>query len=734
MKRLLTVLSALTLLASCTAFGGRVVIDANDGWLMTVGDEPEFADPDLDDSAWKAIAVPSYEKLGKAEGYFWLRARIAVPDALRDGPFWFNTGKVWGAAEIYADGVLIGHRGGMPPDYLMRPGLTSAVLVPANLVRDDATVLIALRCYLQGDTTYFPGFSLLDRAGYAFAHDLQNAFNGMLYVILAAICLFLGIYSVAQFAANPRDRSFLFFSLSLIFMSLYFYDLGAERFVPSGLVFRATARAALTASIGCLILFFMRFFTVCDRRPLRIGIAVHMAVMAVAFLANSRSESRLDAVFNVGLIPIFAGIIFGVIIVVVAARKGNPDALPVVVGLLLGIGFGIHDIVYQINKVTPFAWLQGLTFFAINMSVFVSMSWRTVRFQRDLARNTAEVLSQRDRLTGLFAEISRQVSETRGVAERLETAVVGVSDAAERSADSGTAIVTTVERQTDALSGARGAVDGLLGSIEKVDAELETESAKLRDGMGRIAELLGGVELVVRKIEDTAALSESLREVGERGEREIAQLRSAIDKVGTSSTEIREIVEVVNDLAERTNMLAMNASIEAAHAGQFGKGFTIIAQEIKKLAQASAGRAAMIVEIMTSVDGIVEEVAKAASRASEALSSMITRTADAAETIRRIARDAEDTKRQGATAQDALNDIGESSNRVKGESARQGDYSAQVRLAMATLLDSTKDVKESSSDIMRRDRELVGQATALRELAGSSRSIAEALSALMKRE
>ncbi|MCX7025869.1 MAG: methyl-accepting chemotaxis protein [Spirochaetes bacterium] len=714
--------------------GPRLMMAADDGWVFSVGDDPARSSPGFDDSSWIAAGIPSRIALGMPEGYWWLRAKLVVPPELRGKPVWFNTGKAWAAMEIYVNGVLIGLRGGMPPGYFMRPGLTNTALIPSSLVDGDGTVSLALRCYTKGTATFLPGFQLVNLEGADFLENVQNLFNGELYVVLAAICLFIGIYFIAQFVANPGEHAFLFFSFSLIFIALYFYDLGAARFVTTGLLLRAIARAALTLSMGFLILFFMRFFGICDNRILRGGIMAEMAVVFIAFILNAKGEAELNVVFNLSLLPVFAGILFGTFIVARAAMKGVPDALPIIVGLVVGIGFGIHDIIYQMIGVDPFAWLQGMSFFTLNLSVFVAMSWRTARFQKDLNRNTVEIQRQRDRLESLFGEIGRAVDETSEVAGKLESSVADVSNAAGRSANAGTSIGASVKRQNEALAEAREAVTGLLGSIEKVDAELESETVNLENGLEIVTGLLEGVGRMAGEIEKTAALSDALSLVGSQGEREVVELSSAIEKVRRGSSEIRGIVDAVNDFAEQTNLLAMNASIEAAHAGQFGRGFAVIAQEIKKLAAASANRACKIGEIMDSIDGLVGEATQASVRAAEALNHMAGETAGAALNIRTIVRDAESSRKQGAQAQAALNDIGSSASRVKSESARQGTYSSQVRGSMSTLFDCTGEVSGASDDIMKHDRNLVEQSSALQNLAAASRSIAGDLSALMKRE
>lgn len=84
-------------------------------------------------------------------------------------------------------------------------------------------------------------------------------------------------------------------------------------------------------------------------------------------------------------------------------------------------------------------------------------------------------------------------------------------------------------------------------------------------------------------------------------------LGTSISNVGEAASKIGEITVTISDIAEETNLLALNASIEAARAGEAGRGFSVVAEQIKKLAETSADAAAEIASLITSVTGLIEE-------------------------------------------------------------------------------------------------------------------------------
>ena len=90
----------------------------------------------------------------------------------------------------------------------------------------------------------------------------------------------------------------------------------------------------------------------------------------------------------------------------------------------------------------------------------------------------------------------------------------------------------------------------------------------------------------------------------------IHNLEEAVDKVGTASGEIVDIIKLIGDIAEETNLLSLNASIEAARAGEAGRGFAVVASQIGVLAKNSADSVAHITSLINEINGLVDDAVK----------------------------------------------------------------------------------------------------------------------------
>lgn len=725
--------SFLCFLAVCAfslpLFGQRVSVALNQGWKLSMDNRADFADARFNDAAWDTLKLPLNLSLPARGGFFWLRTRVAVPESLRGQKIWFDSGKTEAAFDLYINGEYVGSRGRLPPDYRLRQQLNEVFFIPESLVRSGELV-IALHCYFSSVQAGLTGFALVNQAQADWLSGVQVFFNMRMYVLLAAICLFLGVYFFIQYAGDRSDSASLWYALSTILITIYFFDMGSEVIVVD-LLQVALARSAMNASLGFILLFFMKFFRTRGYGVLKRVIPLAYVVLTAAYVLNYRNNAAIDLIFNISLLPVFAIILFALFTVVRASARGNPDARPILVGLLIGLGFGIHDIVYQVLGTWPFAWLQGFTFFALNLSVFIAMSVRAARAQQENIRFGRDMAEQHQKMGRLVSSIQTLMSENLAVSSTLDSAVKEISAEIGRSNSSAIEISGLIQRQTQDMSEAGLAIDQLLRSISTVNRELEAEAGSIESSARDTARLIDGFLAISSMLKETAVFTDTLEKLTSRGKSDMAALGRTMESVREQSVQIRSVVDALNEFAERTNLLAMNASIEAAHAGSSGRGFAVIAQEIKKLASASGERAGKITELVLAIEAAVKNALETADTVRVSLEEIAAGADETAKRMRDASGQTELQQRAGQAIADEAGKLAVSAQTMIAEVGAQTALSGNVRDSMTALADIVAKTGVAAAAILERNRQLEEQAAQVRRATDRSQAAVSELQRLL---
>lgn len=301
--------------------------------------------------------------------------------------------------------------------------------------------------------------------------------------------------------------------------------------------------------------------------------------------------------------------------------------------------------------------------------------------------------------------IIRQVIETTelvsSASEQLTASAGQSAQAANQVASSASDISQASQDQLSALTGSLKAVEKISAAIQQIAVNagaVATDADRTAAAAQAGSKVIGAVVAQMDCIEQT-----------------VKESSQVVTELGTRSEEIGQIVGVITNIASQTNLLALNAAIEAARAGEQGRGFAVVADEVRKLAEQSQAATQQI-------SGLIDEIRKDTERAVVAMH----------KGSREVELGSQQVHNSGKTFQDIVNFIDQVSNQTKGISGGIQDislHSNQIVAAVRHVGETGKDILGQTQTVSAATEE---QSAAMEEIASSSQALAKLAEELRK--
>lgn len=340
----------------------------------------------------------------------------------------------------------------------------------------------------------------------------------------------------------------------------------------------------------------------------------------------------------------------------------------------------------------------------------------------DLVASTSEQLGSASRMIREGAEEQASATEeTSSSIEQMATSIREVASNTDSLSSNVTETSSSIEEMTTSIqSVAKNAgelttsVDDTSATIEEMAASIEQVAVNAREvsksSESAVNEAEDGGEAVQRTVEGMEQISDTMRDIV-----------TVIKKLDESSKKINSIVDVIDDIAEQTNLLALNAAIEAARAGEHGRGFAVVADEVRKLAERSASSAKEIVSLITDVQKDTSNAIKVTDEGYERASEGVQLATKAGEALNKISRtirtvnnmmsEVSKVTDQQAKASDRIVKTVENMRRmtqqVDSATTEQAKTSQQIMKSVEVMNNMTKQVSSATREQKRGGEQVV---------------------------
>lgn len=325
--------------------------------------------------------------------------------------------------------------------------------------------------------------------------------------------------------------------------------------------------------------------------------------------------------------------------------------------------------------------------------------------QQDLIIDLKSAESSLDEIGG---SLNTSAEETAGAISQIMANIEGVR--------------RQTETQLQSVNSANKDTAQSLEQVKELDALIENQSAGIVESSASIEEMIGNITSVNTGMTKMGTQFTQLIDVTQNGNARLNDVDVKISEMAKQSEMLLEANSVIARISSQTNLLAMNAAIEAAHAGSSGAGFSVVADEIRSLAESSGKQSRTIKEELNSIAKTIQEVVEASHQSKQAFSIITEKLSDTDNLVKEITNAMTEQNSASKQVLDALRDITDSTSRVqtnakdmKSETERVHDEISRLAQISETINGSMDEMSAGAEQINRSAQEVRSTAVRTRD-------------------
>ena len=376
------------------------------------------------------------------------------------------------------------------------------------------------------------------------------------------------------------------------------------------------------------------------------------------------------------------------------AKRGSIGILVVVLAVMLVMALAILALVSSISK--P---MGGLALFLEKMGKGdFSTAWDS-KGKDEVGRIGASADALAADLRDLIGTVKARVESLGETGTNLSANMEETGAAVVQINSNISSTNLKLREQSAAVGEVSAAIEQLTRSVDALSTMIGSQSGVVSQSAASVEEMIANIDSVADSVETAAEASSRLIAEGADGRTRVDEVGESVKAIVRYSENLTEATRMIKELAEKTNLLAMNAAIEAAHAGEAGRGFAVVADEIRKLAEQASVQAKDIAGDLERVSESIEQVRGSSVGVVSAFTSILEKSGSLGNEVGRISVSMAEQREGGKQVLEGL-------SRLKDITREIGTSAGEMTAGNATILAQVESLKSVNQTVVQNNEEI----------------------------
>ncbi|ULQ59190.1 methyl-accepting chemotaxis protein [Brucepastera parasyntrophica] len=392
----------------------------------------------------------------------------------------------------------------------------------------------------------------------------------------------------------------------------------------------------------------------------------------VALLALDYEVSFLDGLYRSALVSFLFSLGFAVLLAVILALVLSKSLLT------------------PINQALRMAGDLADMDFAAEMSV---------TREDEIGAIQNALIKIRDNFRQTLDTLNGNLEQTKNISKTLDVAIEKSSDDLELISNNMDSVQNKAAFQLESVQHTTNSVGQIIRNIESLNKAVQTQAVNITESSASIEQMIANIASIRNVVGEVHKTTDRLTASSDNGQRKLEMLMEEVKRISQQSAALQDANTAISNIAGQTNILAMNAAIEAAHAGDAGKGFAVVADEIRKLAESSAEESTAIAVEITRMQEGIENILEASKETTDTMTEMFNEVNNMSNSFAVVNNAIEEQAAGGTQILRALKTIQDMTEQVRDGSAEIHKGSGEISSEIKGLQSASEEVNESVQGI-----------------------------------